>query len=438
MRSRYRPILLAALVLVGCPAATGAASAGAQASAALPPVELATIAGGPFESILPAAGKSPTQTVVAPYALQRVPVTNADFLEFVRSHPQWQRGQVPEFLADSRYLQHWRSPLEPGPDALPRQPVTNVSWFAARAYCQVHGARLPDWNEWEFAAAADAHVPDARHDAAWRQRILSWYSKPSTGPLPLVGAGEPNLYGVRDMHGLVWEWVEDFNALFISPDSRNQGDPDVLKYCGSGSLSVEDRENYPVLMRLAMLSSLRGNSTTANTGFRCAEPGGAPYHDRAQLHTQQGGTLEFGAPSPRWRIVTMFYASCPMACPLAIAALGHIDRQLSATQRAQLEILMLSFDPQRDTIEALRHVAEQRHLDGRHWLLARSQPADVRWLSARLDIPYRKLPDGSFNHASVFILLDRNGKELARMSSGAPDAEFVAAIRRALPGKSGP
>jgi len=187
-------------------------------------------------------------------------------------------------------------------------------------------------------------------------------------------------------------------------------------------------------MRLAMLTSLRGNSTTANTGFRCATPATARYHARVPLYAQNGRTLDFDAPGSHFRIVTMFYASCPMACPLAIAALGQIDRQLSAAQRARLEVLMITFDPKRDTTAALRHVATVHHLDSRRWLLARSAPADVRWLSARLDIPYRRLPDGGFNHASVFVLVDGNGRELARTSyTGKADPEFIAAIRRALP-----
>ena len=41
-------------------------------------------------------------------------------------------------------------------------------------------------------------------------------------------------------------------------------------FCGAGALSVADRENYAVLMRVAMLSSLEARDATANMGFRCA------------------------------------------------------------------------------------------------------------------------------------------------------------------------
>ncbi|TLZ41503.1 MAG: formylglycine-generating enzyme family protein [Gammaproteobacteria bacterium] len=168
-----------------------------------------------------------------------------------------------------RCIAFWRKPCGTRPDGA-NQPVTRVSWFAARAYCETSGERLPSWYEWEMAAAADERQPDARHDAQWQASILDWYGQPASHPLARVGSGPPNYYGIQDLHGLVWEWVDDFNALIVSGDSRDQGDPDKLKFCGAGALSLKDRENYAVLMRVAFLSSLEARSTAHSLGFRCA------------------------------------------------------------------------------------------------------------------------------------------------------------------------
>jgi len=178
---------------------------------------------------------------------------------------------VAALFADRRYLVDWPSPSQPPANAPLDSPVVNVSWFAAKAYCESEGARLPSWLQWEYAAAADETRRDARSDPAWRRRILAWYERPGGAALAPVG-GAPNAYGVRDLHGLVWEWVDDFNALFIAGDSRTQGDPDLLKFCGSGALSIVDRDSYAVLMRIALLSSLNAADTTSNLGFRCARP----------------------------------------------------------------------------------------------------------------------------------------------------------------------
>ncbi|HEU5134626.1 MAG TPA: formylglycine-generating enzyme family protein [Steroidobacteraceae bacterium] len=233
----------------------------------------APIAGGRFESVLPPAPTVKT-TVVAPFGLDAALVSNADFAEFVRKHPEWRRDRVAGLFADEGYLRHWASAAQPGPQ-IARQPVTQVSWFAASAYCEARGARLPRWYEWEFAAAASATQPDARDDPAWRQQILDWYSKSARGALPAAGASPANYFGIRDLHGVVWEWVEDAGSMLVSDDSREQGDPNRNRFCGSGALSLEQKDNYAMMMRIAMLSSMKASYSSSSMGFRCASDAGA-------------------------------------------------------------------------------------------------------------------------------------------------------------------
>src|SRR5690606_14528925 len=171
---------------------------------------------------------------------------------------------------DENYLGHWTAPDAFGDQAVADQPVTQVSWFAALAYCEARDARLPTWAEWEYVAAADETRRDARADPAWRERILSWYSRSSAGALPPVGKTPANAYGVRDMHGLVWEWVDDFSALMFSADNRTHDDPRIVTFFGGGAISMSDHENYAILMRTAMLSSLSARYTARILGFRCA------------------------------------------------------------------------------------------------------------------------------------------------------------------------
>mgnify|MGYP003769996717 CR=1 FL=1 len=246
---------------------TGIAGAGIAAEP-----DYRVIPGGSFASVLPPDGKDAPAEVTG-FRLRAEPVTNAEFLVFVRANPQWRRDRVARLFAEPRYLSHWTAADALGDAAAPDQPVTQVSWFAARAYCASEKARLPTWHEWEFAAKADATRSDARVDPAWRERILGWYARPSSAGLAPIGQGEANLWGVRDLHGLIWEWVEDYASLMVSADNREQGDPDLLRFCGAGALSMQDRENYAVLMRVAMLSALKAVDTTRNLGFRCARDG---------------------------------------------------------------------------------------------------------------------------------------------------------------------
>lgn len=210
---------------------------------------------------------------VAPYFLDSRPVTNRDYLAFVRAENHWNKERVAALLADSNYLKHWTKqkqewlPLEKQLDA----PVTNLSWFAANDYCIWRGMRLPSVLEWEFAAAADEERPNASKDPLFVQRLLEWYSRPNTGgELPQVQQGKPNYWGVFDLHGLIWEWTADFNSIFVAGDNRR--DAEALKnlFCGASSLNSTDKANYAAYMRYALRNSLRANYTMEALGFRCA------------------------------------------------------------------------------------------------------------------------------------------------------------------------
>ena len=52
------------------------------------------------------------------------------------------------------------------------------------------------------------------------RQVREWYSAPSPASLPTAGLGRANFWGVKDLHGLVWEWVADFNSVMTIGDAR--------------------------------------------------------------------------------------------------------------------------------------------------------------------------------------------------------------------------
>ena len=261
LRAWAAPLVLAALAAQ--PIGTLAAAA------TVATVAYRSVPGGTIKTLLPPDGKQAPVTV-ADFSMRVLPVTHGEFAQFVQKQPQWRKSRAANSsLADNQYLKSWLTDTAPSP-AQKSRPVTDISWFAADAFCQSEHARLPTWHQWEYAAAADNKRRDARADPVWRARILDWYGQTSRA-LPEVGRSAKNVYGLQDLHGVIWEWVDDFSALMVSGDNRTQGDPDTLQFCGAGALSATDRENYPVLMRIAMLSSLKAASTNRNLGFRCVK-----------------------------------------------------------------------------------------------------------------------------------------------------------------------
>jgi protein SCO1/2 len=134
------------------------------------------------------------------------------------------------------------------------------------------------------------------------------------------------------------------------------------------------------------------------------------------------------------QLVAMFYSSCKYACPLLIDSGKGVEHALSPAQRAKLKILYVSLDPVRDQPKVLAALATQRKLDRTRWTLATTDAAGVRRTAAVLGVRYRQLGNGEFNHSSQLILLDRDGRVLARTEKLGPvaDPDFVAKVKSAL------
>ncbi len=264
-----RQISLGACLRIGLSSAVvlGGLGAGAATEA---PTDMAFIPAGVYRPVFRAA-TDPKEVPVRAFHLDKLPVTTGEFLEFVRANPRWRRSQIKPIFADGSYLKNWVGDLEPGPNAPLDTPVTDVSWFAAKAFAQWKGKRLPSVAEWEYAAAASPTRADGQNDPAFRQQVLRWYTTLGTAP-GAVGTRPPNVWGVRDLHGLIWEWVLDFNTAMLTGDSRTDaGGLERGFFCGAGAQNAQEVGDYPAFMRLGFRSSLSANYCVHNLGFRCAK-----------------------------------------------------------------------------------------------------------------------------------------------------------------------
>ena len=151
------------------------------------------------------------------FHIDRYEVTNAQYKKFIDANPQWQKGRIPRKYHDGDYLKHWAGNEYP-PDK-GNHPVVYVSWYAAMAYAQWQGKRLPTEAEWEKAArGADyRYIPGMiRLDADKAN-----YGE-NVGDTTVVGTYPANEYGLYDMRGNVWEWcLDEYNADFYAASPRH-------------------------------------------------------------------------------------------------------------------------------------------------------------------------------------------------------------------------
>lgn len=163
-------------------------------------------------------------------------------------------------------------------------------------------------------------------------------------------------------------------------------------------------------------------------------PRDSVYQLRLPLTDQSGQTRDWRAHRGKPQLVSMFYTSCQYICPLIVDSGKAVEKSLTPAQQQRLGILLISMDPQRDTPKALKQIVDKRRLDTARWTLASPPKDEVRAVAGVLGIRYRLLADGEFNHTSALVLLDAEGRILARTEQvgSRPEPEFLAAVRKAV------
>lgn len=202
------------------------------------------------------------------FFIDKYPVTNKNFKEFIKRNSEWSADNISSIFADNDYLSHW---LESEFENIKDYPVVNVSWFAANEFCSFLGKRLPTIDEWEYVASASETKAIGKEDPEYLQDVLDWYINHQTRKLFNVKYMKSNYWNVCGMHGVVWELVQDFNSvILLNTDAEGGGLEEVL-YCGATATNAIDPADYVAFMRFAFRNSLEANYTMSHLGFRCAK-----------------------------------------------------------------------------------------------------------------------------------------------------------------------
>lgn len=218
---------------------------------------------GSFHSVMPEVEGEAVK--VNTFYLDVTAVTNEKFEEFLDQNKDWQPNEVPAVFTNKGYLKHWKEEGQrPDYEDVGRErPVTNVSWFAANAYCQWAGGRLPTLNEWEYSAQL-MDFDSSTEINEFTTKLVSWYSSVDTKNIGEVGStGIETRVGVKDQFGLIMEWVEDFKPPVADELSLDCGTVGRMQQLGNAY-------SYAASIRYITRMSYNPRSSTSVIGFRCA------------------------------------------------------------------------------------------------------------------------------------------------------------------------
>ncbi|MGH7772986.1 MAG: formylglycine-generating enzyme family protein [Candidatus Binatia bacterium] len=236
--------------------------------------EMVSIPAGPFTmgSDTGPADERPAHRVELPaFAIDRTPVTNAQFAAFLNAaSPMNAAGERLYDVDDGDARIHQRGGKWVADPGFENHPVVEVSWFGARDYCAWAGKRLPTEAEWEKAArGTDGRKypwgnspPDrtrAQFNAGWNQ----------TAPVDSFPKGA-SPYGVLDLSGNAWEWVS--SAYLPYPYKATDGREDLKAGPVRGTRGGGHDSPAEELTTTQRGRTLSRNFRSGhhNIGFRCA------------------------------------------------------------------------------------------------------------------------------------------------------------------------
>lgn len=222
-------------------------------------------------------GETPQHQVkLSAFFVDKYEVTNAQFAAFLRKHSEWMADRIPAAFNNGNYLKDWNGDQFPADKG--NHPVVNVSWYAAVAYCQSLGRRLPSEAEWEYAARGGLRnktFPWGDQAVDKTRANFGGSELKTTAP---VGQYRPNGYGLFDMAGNVWEYTADEWGAY---SDENQINPVAGRnfFVDSSFMVISSRRvirggsygGAPLNLRVTYRDSHPANGAQPFVGFRCAK-----------------------------------------------------------------------------------------------------------------------------------------------------------------------
>ncbi len=195
--------------------------------------------------------------VLASYAMDLTPVTNAQFARFLEAS-----GYQPK--EGTNFLKHWTGRVPPA--GREDHPVVYVDLKDARAYAQWAGKRLPTEEEWQFAAQGiDARKYPWGNEAPKPQDNLCNGYGASTTPVKQFPAGR-SPFGIYDLCSNTWEWTESERRDGVNRFAIIRGGS---HYQAKGSHWYMDGGPQEVTFGAKCLLTWPGLDRCATVGFRC-------------------------------------------------------------------------------------------------------------------------------------------------------------------------
>lgn len=175
---------------------------------------------------------------------------------------------------------------------------------------------------------------------------------------------------------------------------------------------------------------------TFNSSIALSEdiPSDSLFHLSSMWINQENEEVTLKELGGKPTLFSLVYLSCSFTCPAVVTELQNIVSKLDSSEKRKVQVVLFSFDPEKDTPKAMKAFVKKRKLDAKQWsFYTNKDEKRIRELATVLNFKYAKEKNGEFTHSYLIGVLDNQGVLTARVDGMNKDPKkLLKAIRNSI------
>ncbi len=139
-------------------------------------------------------------------------------------------------------------------------------------------------------------------------------------------------------------------------------------------------------------------------------PSDSIFNLTSNWQDQNGKDLKLADLRGKTLVVVMIYTTCKSACPILVSDMKKIEKEIDPTVLKDVNLVLVSIDPEHDTPEVLKKFAETRRMTEPHWVFLRSNEDATQEFANVLSMKYKKISPVDFSHSNIISIFNPLGE----------------------------
>ena len=159
---------------------------------------------------------------------------------------------------------------------------------------------------------------------------------------------------------------------------------------------------------LVLLAGACKNS--ADSSAEVELPSDSVFNLDSDWQTQNGDSLKLDQLKGKTLVVVMIYTSCKLACPILVANMKKIEKEIKPSNLDKVSLVLVTIDPEVDTPVKLKEFAKSNNMAAKHWVFLRGNNLSTQELANVLSMKYKQISPIEFSHSNIITIFKPNGQ----------------------------